>query len=111
MSGAIERNAAWHRIETEARAQAAAEVQALTHAALVFGQYIAWATYRYGRTDGITAVHRVGFPIGHKPYTTCGEIIPSPVCWVPLTPRLVEVMPQCRFCEAEYIRLENKNAA
>lgn len=95
----------WARIEAEARAQVSAAIIADETAPLKFGQSIAWAIYRFGRTDDLSEVHRVGYPLQGKPHTTCGEVIPPPANWLVLNPRLAERMPPCRFCVAEHTRL------
>lgn len=101
----------WERIEAEALEQTRAELDTRVNTPLVFGEHIAWAICRFGRTDDLSAVHRVGFPLKHEPYTTCGEKIPAPVLWMALNPRLIERMPSCRFCEAEYARVPKEDAA
>lgn len=111
MTNAMEREEIWRRIEAEAREQASAELEALLQEPLVFGRHIAWAEQRFGRTDGLSPVHRVGYPIGDDPFTTCGEKIPHPICWLPLNARLIERMPNCRFCASEYQRLTKERAA
>lgn len=112
MSSPEERDAIWRRIEADARAQVADELTVLAETPLVYGDHIAWTTTAYkGVTDGVSPVHRVGSPIGMTPHTTCGEAIPLPALWFPLNQRLVERMPSCRFCEAEYKRLTQGIAA
>lgn len=107
-----EQDAIWRRIEREASAQAALRIQADENTPLVFGDYIAWVhCAQHALTDALSSVHRVGYPIKDDPYTTCGEAIPAPARWFTLSPRLVQTMPPCRFCEAEYARCQRENAA
>lgn len=101
----------WTNVEAAARAQVAADLDALEQTPLEFGAPIAWARCLYGRTDEFSSVHRVGFPKGNDPFTTCGELIPHFSMWMPLSPNLIRTMPTCRFCAAELSRIEQENAA
>lgn len=103
----------WARIEQDAREQASAELDARERTPLEFGQFIAWASpERIGvRTDSLSPVHRVGFPVGLRAFTTCGELIPSPIFWMALGPGLLRNLPKCNYCEAEYRRAEKANDA
>jgi hypothetical protein len=101
----------WLRIEREAHDQVVGELAMLVDTPLVFGQHIAWTDCRFGRTDDLSSVHRVGFPKGNDPHTTCGELIPHPVRWFPLSPALIQTMQPCRFCEAEYARAPQREHA
>lgn len=101
----------WLRIEREAREQALMVLAQDESSPLVFGAYLAWVDCIYGRTDGLSPIHRVGFPIGNKPHTTCHEAIPAPIRWMVLSPALIKSIGPCRFCEAEYQRSEKVNAA
>ena len=94
----------WRDIEAAAREQALAVLDAREQTPLEYGEHIAWAEQRFGRTDGLSDIHRVGLPKSGDPYTTCGVSIPAPVQWMTLSPALVRTMPRCRFCEAEYFR-------
>lgn len=95
----------WKRIEREAHEQAMKEVDVLNETPLVFGHHIAWSHTNRHETESITALHRVGYPKHGNPYTACGEPIPHPLRWFPLSPALIKHMPRCRFCENEYPRL------
>lgn len=103
----------WTRIVSEAKEQATAELIALEHTLLEYGQPIAWVVCRYRCTDALSTVHRVGDPKGASldPYTTCGEAIPHPALWLPLSPALVRSMDSCGFCKAEYARQSRERAA
>lgn len=101
----------WREIEQAAREQVQAELVTRLDTPLVFGEHIAWAVNRFGRTDDLSPIHRVGFPVGNEPFTTCGEAIPNPVSWLVLSPRLIQSMPPCRFCESEYARAPQESAA
>jgi len=101
----------WPRIEQEARDVASAELDRREATPLVFGDPIAWAHHRFGLTDALSSVHRVGYQMDDTPYTTCGEVIPSPAGWLVLSPALAASMPHCRFCDAEYVRLTTERAA
>lgn len=107
----MDRHAEWLRIEAEAREQVAAEVEALTDTPLEYGHHIAWVDCRYARTEGISDVHRVGFPQKHEPYTSCGEQIPHPTRWLSLSPAMIRTMVPCRFCAAEQMRHAREDAA
>ncbi len=99
MSGAPDRG--WRQVELDAQAQASADLQALERTPLEFGQHIAWSESLLGRTNGFTALHQVGKPQFGRDYTTCGEIIPPPVRWLPMSPAVARTMPRCRYCAAE----------
>jgi hypothetical protein len=107
----MSRDERWLEIEREAHAQAVAELETREGTPLVFGHHIAWVDCRFGRTDGLSAVHRVGFPNGHYAFTGCGEVIPDPVRWMVLCPALIRTLSSCRFCEAEMVRAARENAA
>ncbi len=94
----------WREIEAAAREHALTVLEIDENTPLVYGAHIAWTTGIYGRTDELSPLHRVGYPIGSKPYTTCHEAIPEPIRWFILSPALLRTMPPCRFCEAEYQR-------
>jgi hypothetical protein len=100
----------WQRIEREARAVAMAELERDENTPLAFGAFIAWTECQFGLTNGLSAVHRVGFPQHNDTYATCGERIPQPVRWVPLSPALVRTMGKCKFCEAEMVRIAREAA-
>lgn len=85
-------------IGRDARALAATQDASIQH-----GQPVAWAECRFGRTDGFSAVHRGGAPVAGTAVTLCGEVIPSPILRVPLTPRLIDSLGRCRYCENAYI--------
>lgn len=99
----------WRPIEHEARMHALSVLERDESTPLVFGAHIAWVEFVFGRTDALTPVHRVGYPIAGKPYTTCHEGIPGPLHWMVLSPALIESLGPCRFCEAEYQRSEQWN--
>lgn len=101
----------WQRIEQDALAQVRAELDVIESTPLVFADLIAWVDCRFGRTDGLGQVHRVGFPMFGRPYTTCGELIPAPIRWIPLSPRLAQSLGDCRYCLAECARIEREKVA
>lgn len=107
----LHREAIWRDIEREARHQAETELEARCRAPLTFGEHIAWVNCQLARTDSLSPLHRVGQPIKNTPYTTCGELIPPPVRWLPLSAGMIRTMPPCRFCEAEHARMEKQDAA
>lgn len=89
----------WQAVEADARAQALAYMTADETTPLEWGQFIAWAEGRYGRTDGLSVAHRVGEPFGQAPMTICGEIVPEPISRLSLTARLIHTLGKCRYCE------------
>jgi hypothetical protein len=93
--------AEWLRIEDEAR-EAASVANEPTPPV---GSLVAWAECRFARTDGFSAVHRVGEVVSDAAYTLCGEVVPDPTRRINptiLTPRLVQMLGKCRFCENRY---------
>lgn len=94
----------WTRIKAEALAQIILDLARLHETPLAFGQHLAWVTHEANLTAELSPLHRVGFPIDARPYTGCGERIPPPICWLPLSPALIATMPRCKFCVAEYER-------
>ena len=101
----------WREIEQQARDQVRAELARDENTPLEFGAAIVWAFNARGRTDGISPVHRVGFPQFNRAYTTCGELVPAPILWCPLSPAMVRTMPRCVYCEAEMKRVKREKAA
>lgn len=101
----------WDRIEAEAREQKSAEYGERRQTPLEFGAHIVWSEYQANQTNGFSEVHRVGFPQFGQAYATCGELIPGPLTWFPLTPALVRVMDRCKYCEAEMARIIREQAA
>jgi hypothetical protein len=98
----------WQAIERAARAQVVADVEVLERTPLVSGEFIAWSTHlksQWGHCSGLSPVHRVGQITAEYCYTTCGEIIPPAVRWLPLSPALVQSMEPCKHC-AEQARME-----
>jgi len=86
----------WQAIEREALEQVRAQ---LTEDEPERGHSVAWTLCRFGRTDGFSAVHRVGPSVSGTPMTLCGQPIPEPIKLVPLTPNLARVLSRCRYCE------------
>lgn len=85
-------------IEQEARAEAiAAELTPLE-----WGAPVAWAECRFGRTDGLSVVHRIGAWTVDDARTICGESVAAPILRVVLTPNLVRTLGRCRYCETAY---------
>lgn len=107
----MSRDEIWSEIEREAHEQVQAELARDESTPLVFGAPIAWSYNARGRTDGVSEVHRVGFPQFNHAYTTCGELIPAPIRWCPLSPAVVRVMAKCQYCEAEMARVKRERAA
>lgn len=101
----------WARIEAEALAQKRATFDELEKTPLVYGERIAWAKTLFGKTDDLSSVHRVGFPIENMPHTSCGEKIPHFALWLVLSPNFIRALDCCRFCEAEYSRAIHGEAA
>jgi hypothetical protein len=101
----------WREVEREAREQMLVALEADENTQLVFGNHIAWVDCRFGLTDSLSSVHRVGFPEGRAAVTTCGELIPAPKLRMSLTPGLIRSLGRCRYCEAEYQRAVRENAA
>lgn len=100
----------WQRIEREARDQVRQELEIAENTPLEFGAFIAWTECQFGLTNDVSALHRVGFPQHGENYATCGERIPLPVRWVPLSPAMVRTMGKCKFCEAEMSRIAREAA-
>lgn len=105
------RDEIWAEIEREALAQVRSELARDESTPLEFGAPIMWAYNARGRTDGLSPVHRVGFPQFNRAYTTCGELVPAPILWCPLSPALARTMPRCVYCEAEMARVKRERAA
>lgn len=103
--------AEWKRIEAAAREDGLAELDVIERTLLVYGDHVAWTLHRFGRTDALSAVHRVGHPLQGRDYTTCGEVIPEPVRRLTLTPRFIHALSTCRYCEIEYARSAHGAAA
>ena len=88
----------FRRIEAAAREQVAAELDIAELTPLVYGDPIAWAECKLGRTDDLSEIHRVGNPVKGEPATTCGEKIPEPARRLPLGPGLMATIRHCKFC-------------
>lgn len=102
---------AWLRIDLEARVVALAALEHDESTPLEFGAFIAWTECQFGFTNALSVLHRVGFPQHDDQYATCGEPIPAPVRWLPLSPAIVRTMRKCQYCEAEVARIERGRAA
>lgn len=102
---------AWLRVDLEARVVARAALEHDEATPLEFGAFIAWTESQFGFMNGLSVVHRVGFPQHENNYATCGEPIPAPVRWFSLSPAMVRTMRKCKFCEAEMARIERGRAA
>lgn len=107
----MSRDEIWAEIEREALEQVRSELAADEARSLEFGSAIAWSECQMGRTNGISPLHRVGLPQHGHDYTTCGDLIPDPIRWVPLSPATIRVMAKCRSCEAEVSRIQRERAA
>src|SRR5690348_15413967 len=79
----------WRELELAARSQVKGDLEQLEATPLEFGAHICWSECFRGFTDALTEVHRVGFPNYGRAYTTCNELIPAPVRWLPLSPALI----------------------
>lgn len=101
----------WRQIEAEVRAQVVTELEWLERTPLEFGAHIAWSECFMGRTNGFSEVHQVGFPQVGRAFTTCGQMIPAPVRWLPVSPAMARTMRRCVYCEAERARILKANAA
>jgi hypothetical protein len=106
-----ERADMWRELERQAHEQTVLDLDRLERTPLEFGAHIAWSECLLGRTNGFSPVHRVGFHQVGNAYATCGELIPPPVKWLPLSPAMVRTMMNCRYCEAECARIARGNAA
>lgn len=109
LSPAESRHDAWKRIERDAKDQALAEVDALEQTPLVAGAFIAWAIPERYTTAGISELHRVGHAKLGTPYAACGEKIPHPIHWLPLSPALIKHMPRCRYCTESHARQKKEH--
>src|SRR5690349_19223327 len=89
MSTMTERSDVWAAIEREALAQVRTELAHDETTPLVFGAAIAWSECLMGRTNGVSLLHRVGMPQHEHEYTTCGDLIPPPIRWIPLSPATI----------------------
>ena len=106
-----ERADMWADIEAAALEQVRAELERDERTPLVFGSPIVWSECLMGRTNGMSQLHRVGLPQHGYEYTTCGQLIPPPIRWVPLSPATIRVAPKCKQCEAEVLRISPERAA
>ncbi len=98
------RELAWRRIEAEALAQVRTELEAEDTLTLPFGQIVAWSDCRFARTDVLSVVHRAGEAIGETAVTLCGEVVPSAIRRLQLSPNLVRTLGRCRYCEDSYMQ-------
>lgn len=89
----------WRTLEAEARAQVSATLQAEETAPLVSGNLVAWTEQRFARTDGFSAVHRIGDVGESGAVTLCGEIVPEVCRRVALNANLARTLGRCRYCE------------
>lgn len=97
----------WKRIEAEALAQVRSELVWAESAPLEHGRVVAWAECRFGRTDGLSAVHRVGSCLfNDDARTLCGEIIPPPIRRIALSVNVVRSLGKCRYCEEAHTHQE-----
>ncbi len=101
----------WRALEREVHEQVRADLEADETTPLELGRHIAWSECQQARTNGFSAVHRVGLPQFGRAYTTCGELIPPPIRWFQLSPALIRVMPKCQYCVAELAKITNGRAA
>lgn len=92
----------WRAIEAAALEQVRADLRMADTTPLEYGRVIAWVESRFGRTDDLGAVHRVGRWSIDSASTICGEVIPAAIRHIPLNPTLVRSLDRCRYCEAEY---------
>ncbi len=92
----------WPRIEAEAKAQVRAALEAEGAVALEYGRAVAWAEYRFGRSDGLSVVHRVGVGPFDAPRALCGETIPAPANRLTLSTNMIRSLGRCRYCEEAY---------
>ncbi len=106
-----ERAAMWEQLEREAREQVQAELDVDEVTPLEFGAAIVWSSCVMGRTNGLSEVHRVGFPQINHAFTACGELIPAPIRWVRASAAVIRTMGKCKYCEAELARIARANAA
>ena len=99
-------DASWDRITQAAKEQCSAQLIERQSAVLELGSLIAWGVTAKvsSPTDHFSSVHVVGAPVGNQAATCCGQVIPDPVLWFPLTPALARAMAPCGFCEAALAR-------
>lgn len=74
---------------------------------LPLGQPVAWAERRFGRTDGLSVVHRAGdaaLSMTSDQRTLCGETVPAAILRVALSPNLVRSLGRCRYCDEAYTK-------
>lgn len=103
--------AEWLRIEGEAREQCAADLALLERTPLEVGAPIAWVECLLAHTNGLSPLHRVGKAQFGSAYTACGDLIPSPVRWIPVSPAMARTMAPCRDCIAALQRMTRERAA
>ncbi len=101
----------WERFEAEVREDMRARLAVEEVTPLEFGAAIAWSRNSRGKTDEFTPVHRIGFPQIDRAFTACGELVPAPILWLPLSPAMIRTMDKCRYCEAEMARISREQAA
>lgn len=87
----------WRQLEADARAEVLSTIAADDF--LQPGRVVAWVLCRFGRTDGLSVVHRVGQPIAGVAATLCGEIIPPAIRLIPLNANLARTLGRCSYCE------------
>lgn len=74
---------------------------------LALGQPVAWAERRFGRTDGLSVVHRAGgaaLAMTSDQHTLCGEVVPAAILRVALSPNLCRSLGRCRYCDEAYTK-------
>ncbi len=92
----------WPQIEAAARALVRAALEAEEAVVLEYGRTVAWAEYRFGRSDGLSVVHRVGVGPFDAPRALCGETIPAPANRLTLSTNMIRSLGRCRYCEEAY---------
>ena len=102
---------AWQQVDAEVRQQLASDIERLESTPLEVGAHIAWSECMLGRTSGLSALHRVGHPQLGYDHTSCGEVVPPAVRWLPLSPAMIRTLPRCKYCEAEHARILTEQAA
>lgn len=111
MSDQTEVEESWRKLLADVLIQREGDLERAMNTPLDFGEYVAWVTKRMGLTDGVSEVHRVGYPQHGYAYTACGELISGPYYRFPLSPALVRTLENCTYCNAEIGRVARKEAA
>ncbi len=100
----------WNSLR-EIEESARKDALAIADAPLELGHSVAWSEVRFGRTDDLSLVHRVGVAVYEEERALCGERIPPAIRRVALSPKLIQTLGRCRHCDAEFAKLPNTGVA